>query len=369
MSTTAPVAEPIDGGRKPLKGWVKVAGTSGVVAAVVGLLFGLRHVAIFGQDAPPPPRPIVTAVTPTPWPGFPPEAAPVQLAMAQGPALTADPPRMPERSMGQRGPSPLSSDILGLAPSDRSGAGAERVAAHDGPGGAAGSESSLAASLRPTELSGSRVTELANPNFLVSNGRMLSCKQTTALNTAHPGGVVAEIDKDVRGDTGNVVVLDRGARLFGTVQSAATNGTETAFVLWQNITTIPLYDRRGLPHEYRIEVDFGATTQDGETGLPGDVDHHLGTKIPALIGISLLSALPQAASAFAGQGRGGNSGLSLNFVQAGSQGVQSAADAWLGRILNVPDVLRRLQGQNCGVLLMRDLDFAGAYKLRQASTR
>lgn len=363
MSTTT--TDPIDGGRKPFKGWVKIAATVAIVVALLALLFGLRHVVIFGKEAPPPAPQVVRAATSTPWPGLPPEAAPVQLAIA--PAPQQAPPPAQERSLTQRGPSPLTSDILGIAPaqSATSGGSAERVAAREAPDGSGRSNDALAASLRPTELAGSRVTELPNPNYLVSNGRLLSCKQTTASSTEHPGGVVAEIDKDVRGDTGTVTVLDKGAKLFGTIQTATANGGETAFVLWQNITTIPLYDRYRIPHEYRIEVDSAATTEAGETGMPGDVDRHWRTKIPALIGVSLLSALPQAASAFAGQGRGNNN-LSLNFMQAGTQGVQSAADAWLGRLLNVPDVIRRLQGTSCGVLLMRDLDMKAAYQLRNA---
>lgn len=362
------------GGRPPLKGWVKVAGAVGIGAVAVATLFGLRHVSVFGNSAPPPPPKQAMNYNPEPF-QYPP--AKVEKAVAQVPLPTEqkkpEPVALPSEAPVTRhnGPTPLSSEILGLPPAN----GTDRPAPQQvsaggvgvGGGGQAGTEDALAASLRPTEMDGASVHELPDPNFLISAGRLLPCDQRTMINTTHPGGVTAQIPVNVRGDTGDVTLLDKGTKIFGTIQHAMANGADTAFVLWQRFITIPLYDARGIPHEYSINVNSPASTEVGETGLPGDVNHHLGSKIPALIGVSLLQALPSAASAAIGHGN--NGGTSLNFIQNGGQGVESAADSWLNRVLSVPDVLTRLQGTGCAVYVMRDLDMHAAYRLRQGGVQ
>ena len=114
-----------------------------------------------------------------------------------------------------------------------------------------GTPDALEASLVPTKMDGTRVAELPNPRWLIEAGRLLSCTQVTKINSTLPGAVTAIIPEAIRGETGDVVLLPKGARVFGTVQHGLLNGLDRLAVLWQHITTPVLYDDRGMPHQFR----------------------------------------------------------------------------------------------------------------------
>ena len=146
----------------------------------------------------------------------------------------------------------------------------------------------------PTRMDGTRVAELPDPRWLIEAGRLLPCTQVTKINSTLPGAVTAIIPEAIRGETGDVVLLPKGARVFGTVQHASLNGLDRLAVLWQHITTPVLYDDRGMPHQFRIAVNCPASSELGETGVDGDVDRHLWKKIGGIIGISLIQGTIQA---------------------------------------------------------------------------
>ena len=218
----------------------------------------------------------------------------------------------------------------------------------------------------PTKMDGTRVAELPNPRWLIEAGRLLPCTQVTKINSTLPGAVTAIIPEAIRGETGDVVLLPKGARVFGTVQHGLLNGLDRLAVLWQHITTPVLYDDRGMPHQFRIAVNSPASSELGETGVDGEVNRHLWKKIGGIIGISLIQGAIQAgtqAAANAAQ-RSGNGNTSLNFNSFG-QGGQSAADELLRSWVEIPDIITRNQGTTCGIYVVRDLDMRGAYQLTQ----
>lgn len=246
-----------------------------------------------------------------------------------------------------------------------------RVASNDGAGGhgpdrpAPGSADALEASLVPSQMDGVKVSELPNPRWLVEQGRILSCTQITKANTTMPGGVSALIPEEIRGGTGDVVLFDKGATMFGTIQRALMNGAERMGVLWQNIRTPVLYDARGMPHKFTIAVNSPASSELGEIGLDMDVDRHLALKIGGILGYSLVQGGIQYAVNEASQSRGGGTTLNLNsFQQSSSQAAEALLRAWV----DIPDVGTRDQGRRCGIQIIRDLDMRAAYALRRKYT-
>jgi type IV secretion system protein VirB10 len=215
-------------------------------------------------------------------------------------------------------------------------------------------------------MDGTRVAELPNPRWLIEAGRLLPCTQVTKINSTLPGAVTAIIPEAIRGETGDVILLPKGARAFGTVQHGLLNGLDRLAVLWQHITTPVLYDDRGIPHQFRIAVNSPASGELGETGIDGDIDRHLWKKIGGLIGISLIQGTIQAGVQAAGNAaqRSGNGNTSLNFNSFG-QGGQSAADELLRSWVEIPDIITRNQGTTCAIYVVRDLDMRGAYQLTQ----
>jgi len=225
-----------------------------------------------------------------------------------------------------------------------------------------GKPDALEASLAPTRIEGTRVSELPDPRWLIEQGRVLPCTQQTKINSTLPGAVTAIIPEEIRGETGDVVVMPKGARVFGTIQHSLTNGLDRLAVLWQNITTPVLYDGRGMPHQFRVAVNSPASSELGETGLDGDVDHHYVKKIGGILGLSLIQGAIQYGVAKAQNQGQGNTTLNLDSFQSGGN---DAANELLRAWINIPDVMTRNQGSACGIYVVRDLDMRGAYKLTQ----
>ena len=218
----------------------------------------------------------------------------------------------------------------------------------------------LESSLKPTRITGSRVSELPDPTWMITQGRVLPCTQQTAIDSTLPGAVTAITSEPIRGETGDVVLIPKGARVFGTVQHSLMNGADRLAVLWQSISW-QLSDHQGLPHLYRIETDSPASSVLGETGLDGDVDHHYLKKIGGILGMSLIQGASQYAVAKA-QGSGqGNTSVNLNsFSQGGNEAANTLLQSWV----SIPDVMHRNQGLACSIFVVRDLDLHGIYTLK-----
>lgn len=369
-------------GRKPWPLWAKLGATASVVALVGGGVFLVRHAV--AHDWFVPQRPARVALPANAGGGFsypnegPPRSGVQTVAANQGNQVRAGVQgAQGVQSQGREGrggnnpPNPITSDILGLPfqqdqPAPPPGA---RTAIPTREAGEA-QDDALARGLRATRLDGVQARELPDPTFTVGMDRPpIPCRLQTAMNTRLPGTIRALIGENILGDTGAAVALDAGSTAVGTVaRHTMDTGVEAAFVLWQTIRTPTIYDERGLPHRYAIEADSPAGNEMGEAGMEGTVDRHYRTKIPALIGVSLLQSLPAAASAAVSAGTNGygtGNGVALNFVQNGAQGVRSAADAWLDRILSQADTVRALAGSNrCSIVLARDLDFNPIYRLK-----
>lgn len=239
------------------------------------------------------------------------------------------------------------SDLMGF-----NQAVAARTGTHDAArAGADGDDpdSPLAQQLKVTRLEGTRATRLRNPDFTVLQGTMIPCIQQTAINTSYPGPVTAVLPREVRGATGKVVLLDKGTKLFGTVEHGIVNGLDRVFVVWHNATT---------PSFVRVTLDSPAADEVGQSGLDGEVDRHLWRKIGGVLMLSLVDGAIQA-----GVNAAQKSGTSQSTYAIGNGG-ENAASILLRNNLTIPDVLHRNQGLGCAAFLVRDLDFSGIYGLR-----
>lgn len=226
---------------------------------------------------------------------------------------------------------------------------------------APGSPGALEASLTPTTMDGTKVAELPDPTWLIEAGRILPCNQQTKIDSTLPGSVTALIPEAIRGETGNLVLLDKGAKVFGTIQRTLMNGADRLSVLWQHIDTPVLYDDRGMPHQFRIATNSPAAGELGETGLDGDVNRHLLQKIGGILGYSLIQGGIQAAIQ-SEMARSNGTQINLNSFQTGGN---QAADELLRAWVEIPDVMTRDQGLHCSIAVVRDLDMRAAYNLRR----
>ena len=98
-------------------------------------------------------------------------------------------------------------------------------------------QSNLARLLKPTTLSGATASVIKNPDMVVTEGTVMPCILQTAIDTQLAGFVTCVVPIDVRGTTGDVVLLDRGTKIVGQIENGLVQGQEIAFVLWTRAET------------------------------------------------------------------------------------------------------------------------------------
>ena len=107
---------------------------------------------------------------------------------------------------------------------------------------------------------------------------MLTAVLETAINTEMPGTVRGIITRDVYGESGNVVLIPRGSRLYGSYSSQITRGQGRVEINWSRLMRADGVD---------VNVTFNAADQFGRSGIEGDVDNKYGS----IIGNSMFHVL------------------------------------------------------------------------------
>jgi type IV secretion system protein VirB10 len=219
--------------------------------------------------------------------------------------------------------------------------------------------SPLAQRLKATELSGEKAAVIAHPNMTITEGTVIPCTLQTAINSELPGLVVCVVPIDIRGTTGNVVLLDRGTRIVGQIQSGLLQGQNRVFVDWTRAET---------PDHVVITLDSPGTDELGRAGLPGAVNNHFWQRFGGALMLTLVQgALDAGVVEAANQGSGGSSSTSqqaaLGFVYSAQSNGQSIANTALQNTINIPPTLTKNQGDTVGLIVAHDLDFSDVYQL------
>jgi type IV secretion system protein VirB10 len=349
----------ITGNKPRLRPWQLITlclAGAGALISVPSLLHILDQ-----QRAKPIPAQTMAEAPSEPWvPPLPPKAQPVTFRP------TASTPRTVSQPASAPPPMPVLQDSAASSPLEftnliRHDDSAVRSATAPTTGRAsnrsAGQEV-LSERLQPAELTGVSATRLPNPELTIAQGTIIPCIEQTALDSSYPGLITAEIPQDIYSAGGHTVLIDAGSKVVGTMQKGIINGLSREFVLWQQITT-------PAPDFVRIALDSPAADALGRTGLDGDVNRHIWTKLEGALLLSTVDTGIQAAalgatSALANRSTTGNN---LNFYQFQGYGGQ-ATDSLLQSTITIPDTLTRPQGSSCSIFVARDLDFSNVYSLR-----
>ena len=220
----------------------------------------------------------------------------------------------------------------------------------------------LGARLKATPLDGEQAAVLANPNMTITEGTMIPCSLQTAIDSQLPGLVTCVVPIDIRGTTGNVVLLDHGTRIVGQIQSGLLQGQNRVFVDWTRAET---------PEHVIITLDSPGTDELGRSGLPGTVDNHFWDRFGGALMLTLVQGGLNAATVLAA-GNGNSNSTSqqaaLGFVYSAQSNGQAVANTALQNSINIPPTLTKNQGDTVGLIVAHDLDFSNVYKLQVNNT-
>ncbi|MBX3483723.1 type IV secretion system protein VirB10 [Phenylobacterium sp.] len=282
--------------------------------------------------APPPPvvqpQPAPTSLVPQPLPPAPnpndahwrapamvvdfsasPDAAPIQLAQAAGPAAVAAVP--PSNEARETSDERFAARVIG----------ASGDVAHAG--------------------------QMRDLGRTVPQGTVIAAVLETAINSDLPGSVRGVVSRDVRSFDGSRVLIPRGSRLVGQYKSAAAIGQTRAFVVWSRIIS---------PTGVTIDVGSPGTDRLGRGGLDGEVDTHFFRRFGASILLSVVSAGSQALANSA------TNGNNTTFVIASPAQANQVASIALQKQMDIPDTIKVAQGVPVQVFVARDLDFSAVVR-------
>ncbi len=189
----------------------------------------------------------------------------------------------------------------------------------------------------------SRATMMPNRNYLITAGTLIPCILQTAMNSTQPGYTSCIVPRDVFSENGRVVLMEKGTKVLGQYQGGLQQGQNRLFVVWTRATT-----PRG------VAIDLGSPASDalGRAGMAGGVDTFFWARFGGALMLSLIDAGAQiGSSALASNG-------SVNITQPGQ-----AAGQTLQQNQNIRPVLKKNQGEEVGIFVAKDFNFADVYGL------
>lgn len=132
-----------------------------------------------------------------------------------------------------------------------------------------------------------RAEVIVNPSNTVVQGTMIQAVTETALDSTLPGAIRAVVSEDVHSFDGTRVLIPRGARLIGRYRSDVALAQSRVMVAW---------DRIILPDNQTVEISAFGGDELGRTGTTGFVDTRFAQRFGSAALISLIGALPAAAT-------------------------------------------------------------------------
>jgi type IV secretion system protein VirB10 len=218
--------------------------------------------------------------------------------------------------------------------------------------------SPLAARLKPTVMDGEQAGVLQNPDMVITEGTMIPCVLQTAIDSTLPGLVTCVVPIDIRGSTGDVVLLDRGTKIVGQIQTGLLQGQNRVFVDWTRAET---------PDHVIVTLDSPGSDELGRAGLPGAVDNHFWERFGGALMLTLVQGgLDAATIEAAGQGNSNSTSqqAGLGFVYAAQSNGQSVTNTALEDTINIAPTLSKNQGDTVSLIVAHDLDFSNVYQLQ-----
>lgn len=208
----------------------------------------------------------------------------------------------------------------------------------------------ISENLRSSYTPSTHATVLEDRDFTITKGTFLDCVMETALDSSVPGMTSCVLTRDIYGDNGQVVLLDRGSKLIGEYKSDLKQGQARIFILWTRAKT---------PQGVLIDLDSPGTDALGRSGVTGYIDRHFWERFGAAI---LLSVIDDAVTgAVQGVGSGGsNNNITYNST---SQAAATMAGESLKQTVSIPPTLHKNQGDHVNVFIARDLNFKDVYSL------
>lgn len=221
------------------------------------------------------------------------------------------------------------------------------------PGAQSGGADGLATKLQPTVLQARTAGKLPNMDYLLKRGTTIPCALKTGIDTTLPSFVICKVLNNVYSANGKVLLVERGADVFGEQQSQLKQGQERTFVVWTRIDN---------PNGVFANIDSPATDQMGYGGIPGFVDTHFWQRFGGAIMLSLIKDFSQAYSQRAANSSNAGATAAQQPNNTNQAAQDMAAEA-LRNSINIPPTLVVRPATVVNVMVARDVSFENVFNV------
>ncbi len=195
-------------------------------------------------------------------------------------------------------------------------------------------------------------SSLGNRSLTLPKGTAFTCALKTKVISATSGLVGCQVQRNVYGDDGRVLLIERGSHLDGEYRIASVRpGTVRIPVLWTRVRT---------PLGVTVDLNSPGTGALGESGVDGYVDKRWGERLGAAMLLSLIDdSVKLVIQNQAGDGHG-----DTIVLPSTTDNTSKLAEKVLDSTINIPPLVYRNQGGIVGIYVARDVDFSPVYALR-----
>ncbi|MGY0193839.1 TrbI/VirB10 family protein [Leptothrix sp. BB-4] len=202
-------------------------------------------------------------------------------------------------------------------------------------------------------------TMLGDRSLTLPKGTAFTCALKTRLISATSGLVGCQVQRNVYGDDGRVLLIERGSHLDGEYRIASVKpGTVRIPVLWTRLRT---------PLGVTVDIESPGTGPLGESGIDGHVDNRWDERIGAAMLLSLIDdsvKLVIQQQSGDGPANGAGNGGSTVVLPSTTAQTSKLAEKVLESTINIPPLIYQNQGGVVGIYVARDVNFGSVYELR-----
>jgi type IV secretion system protein VirB10 len=196
---------------------------------------------------------------------------------------------------------------------------------------------------------------LGNRSLTLPKGTAFTCALKTKVISATSGPVGCQVQRNVFGDDGRVLLIERGSHMDGEYRIASVRpGTVRIPVLWTRIRT---------PNGVTVDIDSPGTGQLGESGIDGYVDNRWGERIGAAMLLSLIDDSVKLVI----QNQANETQANTVVLPSTTTNTSKLAEKVLDSTINIPPLIYQNQGGIVGIYVARDVDFSSVYELKPSA--
>jgi type IV secretion system protein VirB10 len=193
---------------------------------------------------------------------------------------------------------------------------------------------------------------LGDRSLTLPKGTAFTCALKTRVISATSGMVGCQVQRNVYGDNGRVLLIERGSHLDGEYRiSSVRPGMVRIPVLWTRVRT---------PHGVTVDIESPGTGQLGESGIDGNVDNRWGARVGAAM---LLSLIDDSVKLLI-QNQSQDQQADTIVLPSSTDNTSKLAEKVLDSTINIPPLLYQNQGGVVGIYVARDVDFSSVYELQ-----